>query len=93
MIIVMQKGAGDESLADAALAKGQAEIQVHVFPFRLTTASLALYRSSPWYEFWKNLKQGYDLFEKYRLPPSVEVLNQRYVFGHQYDRSIVQIGS
>ena len=81
------------TLADAALAEGQAEIQVHVFPFRLTPTNLSLYRSSRWYEFWLNLKQGYDLFEKYRLPPMVEVINQRYVFSHHYDRSIVQIGS
>ena len=81
------------TLADAALAKGQSEIQVHVFPFRLTSTNLALYRSSPWYEFWMNLKQGYDLFEKYRLPPMVEVIDQRYVFRHQYDRSVARIGS
>ncbi|MBT8355816.1 MAG: murein L,D-transpeptidase [Desulfofustis sp.] len=81
------------TLADAALTGGQTEIQVHVFPFRLTLTNLSFYRSSPWYEFWMNLKQGYDLFEKYRLPPRVEVIDQRYVFSHQYDRSIVQIGS
>jgi murein L,D-transpeptidase YafK len=81
------------TLADAALARGQVEIQVHVFPFRLTAPNLAQYRSSPWYEFWVNLKEGYDLFERYRLPPSVEVINRRYVFSHQYDRSIARIGS
>ncbi len=79
------------TLADAALAGGQAEIQVHIFPFRLTPSNLAPYRSSRWHEFWLNLKQGYDLFEKYRLPPKVDVLERRYVFSHQYDRSIVRI--
>ena len=81
------------TLTNAALAAGQTEIQVHVFPFRLTSANLALYHSSPWYEFWMNLKQGYDLFEKYRLPPMVEVIDRRYTFSHQYERSIVRIGS
>ena len=81
------------TLADAALARGQAEIQVHVFPFRLTESNLAPYRSSRWHEFWLNLKQGYDLFEMYRLPPKVEVIDRRYVFSHQYDRSIVRIDS
>ena len=81
------------TLADAALTAGQGEIQVHVFPFRLTSANLALYRSSPWYEFWMNLKQGYDLFEKHRLPPMVEVSDRRYTFSHQYDHSVVRIGS
>lgn len=80
------------TLADAALARGQKEFQVHIFPFRLTPGNLALYRSSRWHEFWLNLKQGYDLFETYRLPPKVEVINRRYVFSHHYDQSIAQIG-
>lgn len=79
------------TLADAALAAGQAEIPVHIFPFRLTKSNLAPYRTSPWHEFWLNLKQGYDLFEMYRLPPKVEVIDGRYVFSHQYDRSIARI--
>ena len=79
------------TLADRALAGGQTEFQVHIFPFRLTQANLALYRSSRWYDFWLNLKQGYDLFEHYRLPPKVEVINQRYTFRHHYERSIAQI--
>lgn len=79
------------TLADAALARGQAEFQVHIFPFRLTSNNLNYYRSSRWSTFWSNLKQGYELFERYRLPPRVEVVNQRYVFSHQYDNSISQI--
>ena len=80
------------TLADAALAQGQATFQVHIFPFRLTTSNLTFYRSSRWHNFWTNLKQGYDLFEKYRLPPKVEVINKHYVFSHHYDSSIAQIG-
>lgn len=79
------------TLADAALARGQSQFQVHIFPFRLVDAHLNLYKSSPWYPFWVNLKQGFELFERYRLPPKVEVNGQRYVFGHEYDRSIAQI--
>jgi len=80
------------TLADAALARGQMEFGVHIFPFRLTPSNLTLYRSSRWYSFWTNLKQGYDLFEQYRLPPKVEVIDKRYVFSHHYDSSIAQIG-
>ena len=57
------------TLADAALGRGQVTFQVHIFPFRLTANNLDLYRSSRWYNFWLNLKQGYDLFETYQLPP------------------------
>ena len=80
------------TLADAALARGQSQFQVHIFPFRLTVTNLNLYQTSPWYPFWINLKKGFELFERYRLPPKVEVIGKRYVFGHQYDRSIARIG-
>ncbi len=80
------------TLADAALARGQSAFEVHIFPFRLTSSNLAFYLSSPWHSFWTNLQQGYDLFEKYRLPPKVEVIDKRYVFSHQYDNSIARIG-
>jgi murein L,D-transpeptidase YafK len=31
-------------------------------------------------DFWKNLKEGYDLFEKNRVPPGVSVSDKRYRF-------------
>ena len=31
-------------------------------------------------EFWKNLKEGYDLFEKNRIPPEVTVVDGGYQF-------------
>ena len=51
-------------LADAALANGQPNFQVHIFPFKLTDNNLAKVTDSRWLDFWKNLKQGYDLFER-----------------------------
>jgi len=72
------------TLADAALARGQTEFQVHVYPFRMSQENLNRHRSSPWFAFWKNLKRGYDLFETYRLPPRVEVYENSYVFSHDY---------
>lgn len=79
------------TLADAALAHGQPEIKVHVFPFRLTTDNLKFHRGSPWLGFWLNLKEGFDLFEKYRFPPRVAVASGRYVFTHEYDQSLARI--
>ena len=79
------------TIADAALAHGQPGFQVHVYPFRLSDERLNDQRDSPWFSFWNNLKQGYDLFETHRLPPRVEVSDNRYVFSHDYDRSIARI--
>lgn len=69
------------ALTHAALQTGQAFFRVHVFPFKLEDKNLSRYKSNQWYSFWVNLKQGYDYFENNKVPPNVEVLNGRYVFG------------
>ena len=66
-------------LSDAALDEGQKRIQVHAFPFRMTTENLAAHAGSEWHGFWSNLKDAYDLFERTRRPPVVSVCGNRYV--------------
>jgi len=73
------------SLARDAFLGGQREFPVHAFPFRLTDANLALRKGDKWYDFWRNLKQGYDLFEANRKPPLVGVSGKRYVFFDSED--------
>jgi murein L,D-transpeptidase YafK len=68
-------------LSEAALTQGQARIQVHVFPFRMTLKNLAAHADSPWTGFWIGLKGAYDLFEQTRIPPRVSVCNKQYVVG------------
>ncbi len=67
-------------LASAAMDNGQDQIPVHVFPFRMTDASMKAQASSPWTAFWVNLKQGYDAFDKSKKPPRVSVCDGRYKF-------------
>ena len=69
------------ALADAAFRGGQPFFRVHVFPFPMTDAKLQAYAHSRWIAFWRNLKQGYDLFETHRRPPDVRVRGRTYVFG------------
>ena len=66
------------TLVESALQKGQKYVQVHAFPFRMTDVNMALYGNSEWYDFWANLKEGYDYFELEKLPPHVKVENKRY---------------
>jgi len=66
-------------IAEAALKGGQDRIDVHVFPFRMTEANLAQYDGHEWQDFWQNLKEGYDSFERTRRPPAVSVCAKRYV--------------
>ena len=53
---------------------------VHIFPFRMTGENLGKNVKSEWREFWGNLKEGYDIFERDRVPPRVSVRNKRYIF-------------
>ena len=66
-------------LAAAALRRQQVSFQVHVFPFRMTEANMATHAESPWMDFWRDLKVGYDAFEATRLPPRIGICGQRYV--------------
>ncbi len=70
-------------LVDAALrGKRQDEVSVHCFPFRMTEERLAQAEreENEWAGFWRNLKQGYDLFEKTKVPPLVGQKDGKYLF-------------
>jgi murein L,D-transpeptidase YafK len=69
------------SLCDAALMNGQRFFRVHCFPFRMTEANMKRHAKSKWLAEWKNLKRGYDWFEKTKRPPNVEVKGKRYTFS------------
>ncbi|GAA5484805.1 murein L,D-transpeptidase family protein [Haloferula sargassicola] len=68
------------TLVAAALERGQPFVRVHLFPFRMTDERMETENASEWAGFWRNLKQGYDLFEQTRVPPQVHVVNGRYTF-------------
>ncbi|MFX1538511.1 MAG: murein L,D-transpeptidase family protein [Promethearchaeota archaeon] len=68
------------ALADAALRNEQKFFRVHIFPFRMTERNMRAYHKSKWFTFWSNLKEGYDYFEKFRVPPNVIVKNKHYLF-------------
>ena len=68
-------------LVTAAIGKGQDRFQVQSFPFRMTKVNLDLYKGHRWYDFWMDLKPGYDAFEASGVPPVVKVCNGRYAFA------------
>ena len=70
-------------LVEAALRGGQDEFQVHVFPFRMTAERLEKEKASEWHSFWTNLKEGYDAFERDKVPPLVGSRDKKYVFKRQ----------
>ncbi|NOR55803.1 MAG: L,D-transpeptidase family protein [Sulfurovum sp.] len=66
------------TLIEEALNKGQNHVPVHAYPFKMTEENMALYEGNEWYDFWTNLKEGYDYFEDQRHPPKVKVNEKRY---------------
>ncbi len=78
----------------AALAGGQREVPVHIFPFRMTDSTLAREtggsflsflatdsaNGAQWAGFWRNLKEGYDLFERTGEPPTAYACGDHYAF-------------
>ena len=67
-------------LAVRVLDAGQSYIPVHVFPFRMTDENLARFDEPTQRSFWRNLKEGHDLFERTHRPPRVSVCGTRYTF-------------
>lgn len=82
------------AFVEAALRAGQREVQVHIFPFRLTEQAIARETGGSWLAFvgaggnyqhwtafWHNLKEGYDLFEQTGEPPAAFACGDHYAFG------------
>jgi len=66
------------ALVKTALHKGQKYINVHAYPFRMTAENMNFYEGNNWYDFWVNLKEGYDYFESEKRPPKIKIENKRY---------------
>ncbi|MEL6736319.1 MAG: murein L,D-transpeptidase family protein [Pseudomonadota bacterium] len=76
----------------AAFAGGQQRFQVHSFPFRMTPERTARYANSgygaarsasqsPVGPYWRDLAQGYRVFEETRAPLAISVCGRRYQIG------------
>lgn len=68
------------TLVERAIDAGQEDVPVHIFPFRMTGGRLLQELQSPWFDFWSNIKEGYDYFEQNGVPPKWVVENGRYEF-------------
>ncbi len=70
------------NLCDAAHRKGQKAFQIHIFPFRMNNElRFKKAHNHQYYDFWQNLRQGYDWFEKHRHPPNVRSAKGKYFFS------------
>ncbi len=69
-----------QNLTEAALDGGEDHVPVQVYPFRLTDENMKANAASPWFDFWNNMKQGYDAFERVHKAVAVSVCEGRYSF-------------
>lgn len=69
------------ALARETFKGGNPSFQLQIFPFRMSATKLAQQSSSPHLAFWKNIKEGYDLFELTKTPPAWDVCERRYIFN------------
>ena len=69
------------SVAREAFAGGQGAFQFQSFPFRMSAANMARYRTDPNIAFWRQLKEGSDRFEATGQEPAVSVSAGRYAFA------------
>jgi murein L,D-transpeptidase YafK len=68
------------TLVYEAFLHGQKSIELNILPFKMDDAHMKTYASSPNIAFWRNLKTGYDIFQRTHMPPIVSVNNKSYVF-------------
>jgi murein L,D-transpeptidase YafK len=75
-------------LVEAALARGQEAVPVHLLPFRLTAERMQAAEGEDWYEFWQqDLWPVAEAFEKSRVPPKVEVEAGGYRLSGEVDQA------
>ncbi|TDW25226.1 murein L,D-transpeptidase YafK [Rhizobium azibense] len=72
------------AVVEKSLKGEQGAFQVQAFPFRMTPQNLAAHRDDPNFGFWKNLKEGYDIFEVRRREPRVAACGRKYVFDAEF---------
>ncbi|RWR02579.1 transpeptidase [[Pantoea] beijingensis] len=70
------------NFVNAALRNGQPEVNVSIYPFRMTDANMQRHRNSTDANFWKQLQPGYAWFAQYHQPPTVSVNSGRYVLNN-----------
>jgi murein L,D-transpeptidase YafK len=67
------------ALVESALKHKQKTVQVHIYPFRMSVENMAMYENNRWYDFWTNLKDGYDYFEAEHRPATIKIKEKKYI--------------
>ncbi|CAQ85346.1 MULTISPECIES: L,D-transpeptidase family protein [Photorhabdus] len=63
---------------ESALLNGQYEINISIYPFRMTPQNMLRHQASSHYMFWLQLQPAYEYFIKTRRPAAISVINNQY---------------
>lgn len=74
------------TLVSEAIAAGQPSVPIHIFPFRMTNTKMRRHQKSGCFRFWQRLQPIYQMFEKTKVPPLVEIKNRSYMLANQVCR-------
>ncbi len=55
-------------------------VPLHIFPFKMTSQNMKLLYEQSMFDFWQNLKEGYDFFENKKNIPTVKVSGSKYSY-------------
>jgi len=81
------------AIVEAALNKGQENIAVHAFPFRMTQDALIQRKDNKWIDFWmSDLLPVYDVFDITGLPPRVMTCDKTYQLMNDLDPTNLPAG-
>lgn len=72
------------ALANKALQSGQTDFQVQAYPFRMTAKNMTINAGNPNMPFWRDLKVGYDTFERTKQELKVSACSGRYVINKTF---------
>jgi murein L,D-transpeptidase YafK len=61
-----------------ALKAGQHNVQLHIFPFRMTDWAMSAHQTDKNISFWREIKIGYDKFNLTHKEISVSIVNKQY---------------
>lgn len=64
---------------ESALLSGQTDLNIAIYPFRMTPENLNRHRNSAHLAFWQQLQPAYQYFAENQIPAVVAVVNGRYV--------------
>ncbi|PAV01270.1 hypothetical protein CBG25_17635 [Arsenophonus sp. ENCA] len=62
-----------------ALQNGQYEIQVNIYPFKMTSNNMNRHRNSRYYTFWRQLQPAYEYFTKTNQLPVINIQQGQYL--------------